>query len=151
MQSARRLLLPLGLLVATAVGALVVAHAAPTVPGGSTFTLTFPAGEICSFPISLTVSSNAKMYDSGQGVIVATGPTVATVTNLASTTSQTYNISGPELAGNVDVGPWLIFQPASRNVGPPFLILTHGRVTFTPINTIDRVRGNVTDVCAALA
>jgi hypothetical protein len=144
------MLLTAVVLVATAVGAPAVANGAPSVPGGSTFTLTFPAREICSFPISITVSSNVDVHDSGQGVIVATGPAVATVTNLESMASQTYNISGPELAGNVDVGPWLIFQPASRNVGPPFLILTHGRVTFTPINTIDTIRGNVTNVCAAL-
>jgi hypothetical protein len=151
MRGVRRILFTATVLVAVAVAVPAVTNAAPTVPRGSTFTLTFPAGEICSFPISLTVSSNAKVHDSGQGVIVATGPTVATVTNLESMESQTYNISGPELAGNIDVGPWLIFQPASRNVGPPFLTLTRGRVTFTPINTIDTVRGNVTDVCAALA
>jgi hypothetical protein len=38
----------------------------------------------------------------------------------------------------------------SRNVGPPFLIYTTGRVTFTSIFTIESIKGHVTDVCAEL-
>ena len=69
--------------------------------------------------------------------------------------TRTYNISGPgfDADGNATTvtGPQLIGQPASRNVGPPFLIVTYGRVTFTADFTIASLTGSVTDVCADLS
>jgi len=147
-------------MVLTTIGALMigaaliaeVANAAPAVPNGETTVLTFPAGEYCAFPIELTLVSREKTHDSGHGDVVYTGALTSTAKNLASGVVHTYNLSGPGFdEGNTITGPQLIGQPASRNVGPPFLIVAHGRVTFTPDFTIATRTGSVTDVCADLS
>ena len=78
------------------------------------------------------------------------------MTNKQTGATKSYNISGPTFGSPGEVptavtGPNLILQPASREVGPAFLIYTTGRVTFTPEFTIASRTGRVTDVCAALS
>jgi hypothetical protein len=134
-----------------------VAGAAPAVPKGEPMTFDFLAGELCAFPVEITIVNGQKTHETGQGDILVTGPFTATVTNLTTGATQTYNISGPTFfrdgpdVPTVSTGPQLILQPASRNVGPPFLIYTTGRVTWTPEFTIASLTGHVTDVCAALS
>jgi hypothetical protein len=88
--------------------------------------------------------------------LIVTGPIRITVTNTDADVSRTYNISGPTFVDTttgsiVLTGPALILQPASRNVGDPFLITTSGRVTFTENNTIESIQGRIThDICAEL-
>jgi hypothetical protein len=129
------------------------AAAAPAVPGGDTTTYDFPAGEYCAFPIEITLVSNETYRDdTAPGPVFFTGAAEGTVTNEATGATRTYNLSGPGFAGGTTVtGPQLIGQPASRNVGSPFLIVAYGRVTFTPDFTIASRTGSVTDVCAALS
>jgi hypothetical protein len=133
-----------------------VAGAAPAVPKGQTTTTDFPAGELCAFPVRITTVYGQTTHDTGQGDTLVTGPFTATVTNQTTGATRTFNISGPTfLRTGPDVptlvtGPNLILQPASRNVGPAFLIYTTGRVTFAPDFTIASRTGNVTDVCAEL-
>ena len=102
-------------------GALVVAavvpggaQAAPEVPKGTLVTLidNAPAGEFCSFPITVTAVDATKQHNT-KGTVVAAGPLSVTVTNLATGESQTFNASGPTLIDRstgafVSVGPTLI-------------------------------------------
>jgi hypothetical protein len=148
-----------GATVVLATAAIVpgVAHAAPAVPQGQPVTFEVDPGELCAFKVGLTIVSGQKAHDTGQGDIVVAGPFSATVTNLTTGATRTYNISGPSFLEEVDgvptavTGPNLILQPASRNVGPAFLIYTTGRVTFTPEFTIATRVGAITDVCAQLS
>jgi hypothetical protein len=134
-----------------------VAGADPAVPKGVTVVADFPAGEVCPFPVNIVVRDGTKIHDTGQGDIIIAGPLSATVTNTATGATQSFNASGPlfitggSATPTVGTGPQLISQPASRNVGPPFLIYTTGRVTFTAIFTIESFSGRVTDVCAELS
>lgn len=138
-------------------GAIIpgVAAAAPVVPGGQQFKLDFPAGEFCAFPVEIAGVDGQVTHDTGTGDMLVIGPAAATVTNLDTGAMRTFNVSGPtHIAADgstVDTGPFLIGQPASRNVGPPFLIYTTGQVTFTPEDTIATRTGAVTDVCAELS
>jgi hypothetical protein len=134
-----------------------VAGAAPAVPKADPVELQFPAGELCPFPVEIVVLDGTKIHDTGNGDIIVAGPISATVTNGTTGATRTYNASGPVFfrsgpdVPTVGTGPQLILQPASRNVGPPFLIYTTGRVTFTPNFTIASRTGHVTDVCAELS
>src|SRR5215218_3644537 len=137
-----------GLLGATVVLATAVAagprgaDAAPAVPNGVPVEIDFPPGELCAFPVMLTIVSGQQTHDTARGDIIGTGPFTATGTNTMTGATPTYNISGPTFLEQGQenptavAGPNLILQPASRNVGPAFIILTTGRVTFTPDFTI---------------
>jgi hypothetical protein len=135
------------------------AQAAPKVPQGSSFEFDLvvgsPLGSACPFPVHVSGTSAQKTHDTN-GVVVATGPFVATFTNLDNGTSLTYNISGPTLADRVSgdtvyVGDTLILQPSSLHPGDTFIKYIHGRVEMTAENTIGHVSGKVVDVCAALS
>jgi len=148
----RKVLTSIAALVVGAAAIPEIVYAAPPVPGGETTVLTLPAGEYCAFAIELTLVSNEKTHDSGHGDVVYTGALRGTAKNLASGVVRTYNLSGPGFdEGNTITGPQLIGQPASRNVGPPFLIVNYGRVTFTPDFTIASRTGSFTDICADLS
>jgi hypothetical protein len=142
------------------VGVIVpgVAGAAPAVPNGEPVTLpVFPRGELCPFPVEITIVSAQKSRETGQGDTLVTGAFTTTVVNLDTAATRSYNIPGPTFyRTGADVptevtGPNLILQPASRNVGPAFLIYTTGRVTFTSDFTIASRTGEITDVCAELS
>src|SRR3954470_3678679 len=131
------------------------ATAAPAVPGADLVTaVDAPAGELCSFPVLIQVRDGTRLHDSGHGAVFSTGPLVAVVTNETTHASLTLNISGPTLVDRstgrtILVGRELILQPASRNIGPPFLLVNSGRVTFTEQNTIATRTGKVRNICAA--
>ena len=132
-----------------------VAGGVPAVPKGVTFAVAFPAGEVCPFPVNIVIRDGTKFHDTGQGDRIQAGPLSATVTNTATGATQSFNASGPLFytggseTATVGTGPQLIAQP--RNVGPPFLIYTTGRVTWTPNFTIASRTGRLTDVCAELS
>jgi hypothetical protein len=133
------------------------ASSAPTVPNGETTTITFAAGEVCPFGVEITATSGQmERVTLPNGIVIITGPIVATVTNQDTGASKTYNISGPTqfdpATGRVVVtGPNLIIAPADS--GGPFLIVTSGRVSFIIGEPIDvPLRGHVShDVCAELS
>jgi hypothetical protein len=152
-RNARATAFAVALLVILAVP--TAALAAPKVPGAEPDVLDFPAGELCSFPVELTIL-NGTLPRPGQGMVIVTGPLTVTVTNLDSGASQTFNASGPTFNnGQVLTGPAIILQPASLNVGEPFLIYHRGRVVFTANNdgilTIASITGKTVDICAALS
>ena len=148
----RKTVISVAVLVFGAAAIPGLAGAAPAVPGGEVTEFTLPAGEYCPFAVELTLVSNEKTHDSGHGDVVYTGALRGTAKNLASGVVRTYNLSGPGFdEGNTITGPQLIGQPASRNVGPPFLIVNYGRVTFTPDFTIASRTGSFTDICADLS
>jgi hypothetical protein len=124
------------------------AGAAP--PPGQTFTADFAKGELCGFPVHFLVNDRTKLH-TGPGAVYSTGPLTATITNQDTGKTQTFNISGPTFKNGTLTGHALVLQPASRNIGPAFLILNKGRVTFTENNTIATITGSTTDVCAVLA
>jgi hypothetical protein len=134
--------------------------AAPAVPHGETSVTDYPAGELCAFPVRIeTVSATTEARPgSTNNRLIFTGPLRATVTNLNTDVSRTYNISGPTFvdtttdpAGIVLTGPALILQPASLDIGPAFLITTSGRVSFPANNPIEIQHGRTThDICAEL-
>ena len=136
------------------------ALAAPVIPNGTPIELTFPAGEVCAFPVQITGVTGQKTPDNNQGGVLATGPFTATVTNGFTGASETFNISGPTLLDHqngmtVMTGPSIIFQPASAGLGAPFLIYERGRVVFNPPNqqgfsSINSITGTTVDICAAL-
>jgi hypothetical protein len=144
--------------LAAALSALALsgtASAAPPLPGVTPVTIAdAPAGEFCSFPVLVQAQDGQKAHTTG--VVLLTGPFVAIVTNKATGAKLTLNASGPTLTNRsnghlVVVGPSLIGQPASRNVGPAFLILNSGRVEFTDNFTIATRSGKVRDICAELS
>lgn len=145
----RKLLVTLAALLA---GGAATAGAAPTVPGGNVSVQILDAGEFCPFSVELTLVDNETFRDPADGHVYYTGAERGTAKNLATGAVRTYNLSGPGFdGGNTIAGPQLIGQPASRNVGPPFLIVNYGRVTFTPDFTIATRTGRYTDVCADLS
>jgi hypothetical protein len=137
------------------------AGAAPAVPGGTvtdiTNTLGKPNDPPCDFNIRVVVTANAfPRAVLPNGALVVTGPGIATVTNLDTGKSITYNISGP---GKLDPatnrlslkGQSLI--SSGPNDPTDFLITTSGNVSFIQGQPIDEpLRGHVShDVCAELA
>jgi hypothetical protein len=154
-RNARATAFAVALLVILAVP--TAALAAPKVPGAEPDVRDFPAGELCSFPVRLTILDGQRLHeDQGQGTVIFTGPLTVTVTNLASGASQTFNVSGPTLVERqsgalVLTGPSIILQPASAGLGEPFLIYNLGRVVFTANNTIASITGETVDICAALS
>ena len=153
-RNARATAFAVALLVILAVP--TAALAAPKVPGAEPLELIFrDENRVCSFPVQLTIL-DGTLPRPGQGMVIVTGPLTVTVTNLDSGASQTFNASGPTLVeprsgALVLTGPSIILQPASRNVGPPFLIYHRGRVVFTENNTIASITGETVDICAALS
>ena len=154
-----RVFMPVAAGCAVALLSTTSAPAAPAVPKVEPFTITAPAGELCPFAVSIEIVSAAKQVPAlPKGDQIFTGPARITVTNTDANpdVSRTYNISGPTFVDTttgsiVLTGPALILQPASRNVGDPFLITTSGRVTFTEDNTIEEIQGRVShDICAEL-
>src|SRR5689334_18814538 len=123
------------------------ASAVPAVPTGVTLDFgVFPAGEYCSFPVHIV----ARTSQSSRTPEVVTGPAVATVTNVASGRSRTYNISGPVI-GNKDTGQTLLGQPI-ENSTHTFLIVVAGQPKFNPDGTLASLNGHVLhDICAELA
>ena len=137
---------------------LILAHPAssvPAVPKGQT--VTFNPGVVCSFGVEITATSQQLERSTlPNGVVIITGAAIATVTNLTTRASATYNISGPtrfDPATNrlVLTGNNLIIGPADS--GGPFLIVTSGLVSFIANQPIDTpLRGHIShDVCAELA
>jgi hypothetical protein len=140
------------------------AWSAPKVPIGEPFAFNFPGGDVqgavCDFPVSITgTSAQAPRATLPSGQMVITGPAVATVTNLVTGESATFNISGPllfdEETGRVTLrGTNLIIGPlGSSGEDTKFLIFTAGTVSFIQGQPIDEpLRGTVIqDVCAELA
>lgn len=129
----------------------MTATAAPAGPNGQTYELSYPEGELCNFPIRIVVNDATKLH-TGPGAILSTGSLTATITNESpGGKTQTFNISGPTFKDGTLTGPALVLQPASLDVGPTFLIVNKGRVTFTENNTIATITGSTTDVCEVLA
>jgi hypothetical protein len=125
----------------------VAAPADPPEP----FAIDFSAGDVCAFPVSISGIDGQKSH-TGPGIIAATGPLTATITNLAEPSKTlTLNIPGPTKQDGTIVGPWLIIQENATHPGDPFMILNKGRVTFKPDMTIDTRTGKRTDLCAELA
>jgi hypothetical protein len=136
------------------------AWSAPKVPTGEPFTLSFGAGEVCDFAIVITgTSAQAARVTLPSGEIVITGPAVATVRNVVTGESVTFNISGPSLFDPQTrrltlMGTNLIIGPSGSSGGDTgFLIFTSGKVSFIVDQPIDEpLRGTVhQDVCAELA
>jgi hypothetical protein len=131
------------------------AMSAPPVP--TTTIIDFAAGEVCSFPVHIVAVGTANFRRQlPNGVQIFTGPLTATVTNVTTNASRTYNVSGPvfydpQTNQIVEQGSNLI--SAIPTSGGPFLIVTDGRVGFPlnePIN--QPLRGHIAhDVCAELA
>jgi hypothetical protein len=153
-RNARATAFAVALLVILAVP--TAALAAPKVPGAEPVVLDpFPAGEVCSFDVRLTILNGQREHQ-GQGTVIFTGPFTVTVTNLDSGASQTFNASGPTLVdprsgAPVFTGPTIILQPADAGLGEPFLIYNLCRVVFTENNTIASITGETVDICAALS
>ena len=127
-----------------------LATAAPAVPGATPQVVDFPAGEFCAFPIEVSFLDGTKLHKDSSRVY-STGPLSVTVKNLDSGAARTFNASGPTFRNGTLTGNALIGQPASRGVGPAFLIINRGRVTFNSDNTIRTITGSQIDVCAALS
>jgi hypothetical protein len=136
--------------------------AVPAVPHGETSVTDYPAGELCAFPVRIevvaTTATTAPRPTPTDNKLIFTGPIRATITNISTDVSRTYNISGPTFVdtttnppGIVLTGPALILQPASLNIGAPFLKISSGRVSFPANNPIETQHGKFThDVCAEL-
>lgn len=147
-----------GVLRGTVLATSSPALAAPAVPHGTPFEVVAPAGEFCPFALRIAgVSSSTVRPGTASGNLIVTGVVTVTVTNLETIQSRRYNISGPtfidaETGRLVLTGTALVGQPASQNVGSTFLIVTRGRVTFTPANTIESHHGTIAhNICTELA
>jgi len=109
-----------------------------------------PAGEYCAFPLQFSVLDGSKLHKDSSALF-STGPLSVTITNLDSGAAQTFNVSGPTFRDGTLTGKALVGQPLSRGVGPAFLLINSGRVTFTDNNTIDTITGSRIDVCSVLS
>jgi hypothetical protein len=140
------------------------AEAAPAVPGGTPQPLDL--GQPCEFPIEILATANAAPRAVlPNGLVVVTGPAIATVTNTDTGKSKTYNISGPgkidDLGDEDDTtnhfflkGQNLISNLIDDENLDPFLITTSGNVSFFQGQPFDEpgLRGHIShDVCAELA
>ena len=106
---------------------MTVSGAAPVPP--STQVVDAPAGEYCAFSVHIVIVSAQKQHDTGTGDVLFTGPLRATITNAATGATREYNLPGltfvdAQTGITTVTGPQLIGQPASRMVGPAFLIAT---------------------------
>jgi hypothetical protein len=111
----------------------------------------FRAGTACDFAVSIVQTGEQQERVELPGVLIFTGRSTATVTNLETGASRTYNISGPvqfdPSTNEVTLfGPSLVVEPERDG----FLIYTHGQVTFVVNESIDEQLGNQRDVCADL-
>ncbi len=109
-----------------------------------------PAGEFCAFPLQFSFRDGSKLHKD-TSALFSTGPLSVTITNLDSGAAQTFNASGPTFRDGTLTVHAPIGQPLSRGVGPAFLIINSGRVTFTANNTIDTITGRHIDVCPVLS
>jgi hypothetical protein len=118
-----------------------------TIPNGRYIDAgSYEAGVVCPFPIHIDFLTAAKAR-TGTNV---TGPGSATVTNLSTNQSITYNASGPVTQNGIE-GLNFLGAPASPEAGG-FLIVTSGHVTLNPDGTVASLHGSVLhDVCAELA
>jgi hypothetical protein len=113
----------------------------------------FRAGTLCDFGVSIVQTGvQAERVTLPSGVIILTGQSTATVTNVENGVSRTYNVTGPTQfdpsTGRVTLlGPSIVFEPARDG----FLIQTHGQVTFVVNEPIEEQVGTQTDICADLA
>jgi hypothetical protein len=134
------------------------AFAAPAVPKGTAFDVTYPAGQLCDDEINLK-GVNGQVERPSANFSIVTGPAVITVTNTSTLKSATFNISGPGItSGNTLIlpGPQLVLILEEFAPPPHGLIYTTGRGTIdlTPTNLdfdFAGFKGRSTDVCAALA
>jgi hypothetical protein len=112
----------------------------------------FPAGTVCEFPVQIVQSGEQQQrVELPNGVLIFTGRSTATVTNLETGVSMTYNVSGPvQFAPSTNrvtlFGPSLVLEPERDG----FLIQTRGQVTFIVNEEIDEQLGTQRDVCADL-
>jgi hypothetical protein len=125
----------------------------------------FPAGVVCSFPVSIEVLENReKVTTFSDGRQLVTGTLKQRVTNLATGESLDLNTSGPATItpsadGSVLTisgrGHSLLFFFSGEPGGPGlFLYIGHNVVTFDVVNdvvTSVRATGRRIDICAALA
>ena len=113
----------------------------------------FPARTLCDFEVSIVqTGAQQERVTLPNGVIIFTGRSTATVTNVKTGVSKTYYVSGPTQfdpnTGRVTLfGPSLVLEPERNG----FLIYTRGQVTFIVNESIDEQLGNQRDVCAELA
>jgi hypothetical protein len=155
-------------LAAASTGLIAVtgpAQAAPPQP--TPFSLTLPSqqneganGYCQNFPVLVEGTSYQELRGGGK----ITGRGTATVTNVETGKSLTYNINGPATITTtpdggfaVDAtGPNLLYTTAANSYpGVPQLAYTTGHVQFTVngsgLTTSYHLSGKSTDVCAALS
>lgn len=114
---------------------------------------TFRAGTLCDFKVSIVqTGEQQERVTLPNGVIIITGRSTGTVTNVDTGVSRTYNVSGPvQLDPSTQrvtlFGPSLVLEPKRDG----FLIHTRGQVTFVLNHPIEEQLGTQRDVCADLA
>jgi hypothetical protein len=114
--------------------------------------LCFDAGTACEFNVQIVQTGVQKeRVTLPNGVIIFSGRSTATVTNLDTGASMTYNVSGPvQLQPSTNrvtlLGPSLVVEPDPDG----FLIQSKGQVTFVVNESIDEQLGTQRDVCADL-
>jgi hypothetical protein len=111
----------------------------------------FRAGTACDFAVSIVQTGEQQERVELPGVLIFTGRSTATVTNLETGASRTYNVSGPvqfdpDTNQVTLLGPSLVVEPERNG----FLILTRGQVTFVLNEPIEEQLGTQRDVCADL-
>jgi hypothetical protein len=143
----------------------VPAQAAPPPTPTSGFTITLDANDkqgrgFCDFEVLVKGDSFQELRGGGK----ITGAGTATVTNVQTGTSITFNISGPGTPTNTPDGGFavdaqgnnLFFTTEANSFeGVPQLVYTTGHVQFTVdrkgLTTSFKLTGSMTDVCEALS
>jgi hypothetical protein len=111
----------------------------------------FRAGTACDFAVSIVQTGEQQERVELPGVLIFTGRSTVTVTNLETGASRTYNVSGPvqfdpDTQRVTLLGPSLVIEPERDG----FLIQTRGQVTFVLNEPIEEQLGTQRDVCADL-
>jgi len=175
MRSVRVLLAAVTLLVSLVLAAPASADPPPRTPIPLPEPFTLPGGTgqntYCSFDVLVTYTNINEVFTTrqnpdGSTTFRVTGSAFATVTNLATDKSLSFNISGPgtqtinippNKTSVTDVGGPNLFWTTKGNsfAGVPQLAYSTGHVTFTLDSSgktiAYSISGRRTDICAALA
>jgi hypothetical protein len=134
------------------------ASAAPKVPNVTPFEVTFDAGVLCSFPVTLEGrDGQVERTTLPDGTTILTGPFVLTITNVTNELSATFNISGPTFTSldneKTITGTAVVLLFAEEAPPGPGILATNGRGTIDADLDFDieGFTGRTSDVCQQLA
>jgi hypothetical protein len=122
----------------------------------------YPAGDVCPFPVAVHATQNGSLlHQLSNGQVLITGKLTQQVTNLSTGASRTYRVNGPLRVIPHDDGSFtlishgrILFTSFAQDAGGPGIFVSTGRVVIhesadgfaTSVSRAPRID----DVCADL-